>query len=97
MCVLASFTMGRPKKESADPAFSWTDEETELLIDVVKEYKKEKEVEGASSGNNVYWDSCHSKYQDIGKKFIMLYDDKQAIGAKGIFAFYFASVFNFSL
>ncbi|KAK1889773.1 adenylate kinase [Dissostichus eleginoides] len=43
--------------------FSWTDDEVELLLRVTLDYKTTKVQE------NVDWESCKSKYSDIGDAF----------------------------
>ena len=43
--------------------FSWTDDETELLLDITLEYKPEK------IANGIDWESIRSKYVDIWVRF----------------------------
>ena len=42
--------------------FSWTDDETELLLNTTVEYKTEKIANGTN------WESVRSKYGDIRKR-----------------------------
>lgn len=48
----------------------WSDDEIELLLGVVQAFASEKEFEG------VEWESVKSKYEDIRKEFVTLYDQK---------------------
>jgi hypothetical protein len=43
--------------------FSWTDDETQLLLSVTLEYKTDQIADGAD------WESIRSKYGDIWKRF----------------------------
>ena len=47
-----------------------SDDEIELLLGVVQAFASEKEYEG------VEWESVKSKYEDIRKQFVTLYDQK---------------------
>ena len=51
--------------------FSWTDEETELLLAAALEYKTEK----AASG--VDWESVRTKHEDIFSKFLEAYPSQK--------------------
>ena len=51
--------------------FSWTDDETELLLAVALEYKTEK----AASG--VDWKSVRTKHEDIFSKFLETYPSQK--------------------
>ena len=51
--------------------FSWTDEETELLLAVALKYKTEK----AASG--VDWESVRTKREDIFSKFLDTYPSQK--------------------
>ena len=53
--------------ESKSKIFSWTDEESALLLQTVLEYKTTK----LSSGND--WETVKSKYEDIVKLFTAHY------------------------
>ena len=44
--------------------FSWSDDEVELLLTSIMDYKTLKEMD------NIDWESCQSKYQDIHNKFV---------------------------
>ena len=48
----------------------WSDDEIELLLGVVQAFTSEKEFQG------VEWESVKSKYEDIRKEFVILYDQK---------------------
>ena len=43
--------------------FSWTDDETELLVNITLDYKTEK------IANGIDWESIRSKYGDIWERF----------------------------
>ena len=49
------------EKTEKEPAFVWTDDETELLLKVTLEYKVSK------AANSIDWESVRSKYADIWK------------------------------
>ena len=61
---------GRTKKASNAKAktdyFSWSDDEAELLLSTTIDYK-------TSELENVDWESCQRKYQEIRERFIDLY------------------------
>ena len=44
--------------------FTWTDDETELLLNLTLEYKTEKSTE------SIDWESIRSKYSDIHERFV---------------------------
>ena len=48
----------------------WSDDEIELLLGVVQAFDSEKAFDG------VEWESVKSKYEDIRKEFVSLYDQK---------------------
>ena len=48
-----------PQKGGPSHPFLWTDDEVELLLNIVYKYKVKKAVE------SVDWDSCHCKYANI--------------------------------
>ena len=48
----------------------WSDDEIELLLGAVQAFASEKEFEG------VEWESVKSKYEDIRKELVTLYDQK---------------------
>ena len=55
---------GTVKDETAkEQMFVWTDDEVELLLKVMHEFKVKKAAE------NVDWESVHSKYGDIWDEF----------------------------
>ncbi|XP_029940350.1 uncharacterized protein LOC115383327 [Salarias fasciatus] len=45
----------------------WTDDEVELLLRVTLDYKNTKSQE------NIYWESCQSKYYDIYREYVEQY------------------------
>ena len=55
---------GKPRKESAKETFLWEDDEVELLLSSVCDYKAEKTMEG------VDWESIRKKYEDILKIYL---------------------------
>ena len=64
--------MSRGKKQTSNARdkteyFSWSDDEVELLLSSTMKYKTSKEME------NIDWESCQSKYQDIHDKFVEHY------------------------
>ena len=52
------------KEIMAREYFTWTDDETELLLSLTLEYKTEKSLE------NIDWESLRSKYNDIHERFV---------------------------
>ena len=58
---------GNSGVENANPPFSWTDDELELLLGVIQHYKSDKEGEGYD------WESVKTKYPDIMDRFIDRY------------------------
>ena len=70
---------GRNKKGSEDKSkneyFSWSDDEAELLLKVTIDYKTSKE--------NVDWESCQTKYQDILDKYLEQYPSPEEAIALG--------------
>jgi len=52
-------TQNTSKAKEAQSTMVWTDDESELLLNVTLEYKVAKAAE------NVDWESVRSKYQDI--------------------------------
>ena len=63
------------------PKFIWADEETELLLGVVSEYKAKKQIESSSDGESVFWDSVPTK-KDIADEFTRLYAIKKEQNAE---------------
>ena len=53
----SEWNSSRPKKKSRN--FVWSDDEVELLLNVVLEYKT------ARTAENVDWQTCQTKYIDI--------------------------------
>ena len=70
LSVVSSFDkvkMPPKKKARVDPDateanLSWTDDEVELLLGVVRAYSSQKDYEGLE------WESVKSKYEDIRKR-----------------------------
>ena len=58
---------------AADKNFMWSDEEINLLLHVVIDYKAGK------AGEGVDWESVRSKYEDVTKMFLEKYpgEDKE--------------------
>ena len=54
---------------AADKNFMWSDEEINLLLHVVIDYKAGK------AGEGVDWESVRSKYEDVTKMFLEKYPD----------------------
>ena len=54
---------------AADKNFTWSDEEINLLLHVVIDYKAGK------AGEGVDWESVRSKYEDVTKMFLEKYSD----------------------
>ena len=50
---------GNSSKAKKSGNFVWSDDEVELLLNVVLEYKI------ARTAENVYWKTCQTKYTDI--------------------------------
>lgn len=74
--------MSRRKKQTTNARdktdyFSWSDDEVELLLSSTMEYKTSKEME------NIDWESCQSKYQDIHDKFVEHYPTPEEAKALG--------------
>ena len=57
-CAIMS-NFGRKGGKSKRKEFLWSDDETELLLNVINDYKTSK------VGENVDWQSVQSKYSDI--------------------------------
>jgi len=55
---------------AADKNFTWSDEEINLLLHVVIDYKAGK------AGEGVDWETVRSKYEDVTKMFLEKYPDK---------------------
>ena len=73
----------KPKQSTdAQDKFIWADEETELLLGVVSEYKAKKQIESSSDGESVFWDSVPTKYKDIADEFTRLYAIKKEQNAE---------------
>ncbi len=53
--------------EAADKNFTWSDEEINLLLNVVIDYKARK------AGEGVNWETVRSKYEDVTKIFLEKY------------------------
>ena len=74
--------MSRRKKQTTNAKdktdyFSWSDDEVELLLSSTMDYKTSKEME------NIDWESCQSKYQDIHDKFVEHYPTPEEAKALG--------------
>ena len=61
----------REDPDATDANLSWTDNEIELLLGVA--YSSQKDYEGLE------WESVKSKYEDIRKDFVMLYEQKDEL------------------
>ena len=57
--------------------FSWSDDEVELLLSSIMDYKTLKEMD------NIDWESCQSKNQDIHNKFVEHYPTPEEAKALG--------------
>lgn len=66
-CPTKTTASGSSKKKSKNEAFVWTDDEVDLLLSVVLEYKI------AKTSENFDWETCQSKYADILDLFISQY------------------------
>ena len=67
----------KSKNKNKNENFVWTDDEVELLLNVVVEYKVKRTAE------NVDWESCISKYSDILEMFLAQYpspENAESIG-----------------
>ena len=62
------------KEKSTLDYFSWSDEGVELLLNVAIDYKASKAME------NINWESCQNKYQDM-KKYIANYPSPEQAAA----------------
>ena len=54
-----------------ESSYVWTDDEVELLLSVTLQYSTKKSQE------NVDWESCYTKYQDIKDEFEEQYPDTE--------------------
>ncbi|KAL9956170.1 hypothetical protein ACROYT_G037611 [Oculina patagonica] len=65
--------MAAEAAEAADKNFTWSDEEINLLLNVVIDYKARK------AGEGVDWETVMSKYEDVTKMFLEKYphNDKE--------------------
>ena len=50
--------------------FQWTDDESELLLNITHEYKVSK------AGDSVDWESVKNKYEDIFERFVAELSDE---------------------
>ena len=57
----------KSKVKAKNDNFVWTDDEVEVLLNVVIEYKVKRTAE------NVDWESCISNYPDILEMFVAQY------------------------
>ena len=71
--------------------FVWTDEEIELLINVVTEYKIQKNL-AIEGGKTVFWDSLPSKYTDIIEAYLKAYQEKLDQKCEGKLNFFNPSI-----
>lgn len=67
-----------PKKKKTarvdqDSNLSWTDDEVELLLGVVRAYSFQKDYEG------LQWESIKSKYEDISNEFVTMYEQHDGL------------------
>ena len=60
-------------KKSKSDNFVWSDDEVELLLNVVLEYKT------AQTAENVEWQTCQTKYTDILDLFRAQYPSKENV------------------
>lgn len=58
----------RVNPDATEENLTWTDDEVELLLAVVRAYSSQKDYEGLE------WESVKSKYEDIRKDFVTLYE-----------------------
>lgn len=63
----------RVNPDATEENLSWTDDEVELLLAVVRAYSSQKDYEGLE------WESVKSKYEDIRKDFITLYKQRDGL------------------
>ena len=63
----------RVDPDSTEANLSWTDDEVELLLGVVRAYSSQKDYEGLE------WVSVKSKYEDIRKDFVTLYQQQDEL------------------
>jgi hypothetical protein len=54
----------RERKIMAREYFTWTDDESELLLNLILQYKTEKSLD------SIDWESIRSKYNDIHERFV---------------------------
>ena len=66
--------------------FMWTDDEVKLLLKVVRSYSVQKVYEG------LQWESVKSKYEDITKDFVDLY--QQADGQESLLLLHHVRLFT---
>ena len=62
---------GKTKMATSDKNFTWTDEDINLLLHVVRTALKKKKT-----GEGVDWITVKSKYEDLTKKFSEKYNKK---------------------
>lgn len=68
---------GKGKETAKEAPFMWEDDEVELLLSCVAEYKVEKTL------NGVDWESLRSKYQDILKIYVDRVPSPEACAESG--------------
>ena len=59
------------KKRTKADIFQWTDDEVELLLQTILDYKTAKAQE------SIDWESCQSKYSDISELFLQHYPSSE--------------------
>ena len=70
---MAPKAKARVDPDSTEGNLSWTDDEVELLLGVVRAYSSQKDYEGLE------WESVKSKYEDIRKDFVTLYQQQDEL------------------
>ena len=63
----------RVNPDATEANLSWTDDKVELLQVVVRVYSSQKDYKGLE------WESVKSKYEDIRKDFVTLYDQQDGL------------------
>ena len=63
----------RVNPDATEENLTWTDDEVELLLAFVRAYSSQKDYEGLE------WESVKSKYEDIRKDFVTLYEQRDGL------------------
>ena len=78
-------------KKKYDDTYKWTDDETELLLTVTKEYKT-KQI-----AKSIDWESCVDKYGEILEAYSVHYPSSEGLNSSSSLSNDVLDILNFSL